>query len=93
MAVQTALPSYQISEGTAIIIFVQTFGGTIFISVAQNVFNNKLIENVIDQKIPVNPAALLSQGATQVSNLVDPQYLDALKFAYNAAITQVQCWL
>ncbi|KAL9096258.1 MAG: hypothetical protein Q9165_001781 [Trypethelium subeluteriae] len=53
-----------------------------------NVFNNKLIENVIAQKIPVNPASLLSQGATRISSLVDPVYLDQLKLAYNAAITQ-----
>ncbi|KAF2230548.1 MFS general substrate transporter [Viridothelium virens] len=88
IAVQTALPDYQVSEGTAIIIFVQTFGGSIFISVAQNVFNNKLIENVIAQRIPVDPVSLLSQGATHISSLVDPVYLDRLKSAYNEAITQ-----
>ena len=89
IAIQTALPPHQVSEGTAIIIFVQTFGGTIFISVAQNVFNNKLVENIIKQQVPVNPAALLFAGATQISSLVEPRFLDQLKFAYNEAITQV----
>ena len=89
IAVQTALPDYQVSEGTAIIIFVQTFGGAIFISVAQNVFNNKLIQNVIAAGIPVDPGALLSEGATDISSLVAPKYLDQLKFAYNTSITQV----
>ncbi|KAI9694039.1 MAG: hypothetical protein M1822_003310 [Bathelium mastoideum] len=88
IAVQTALPDYQISEGTAIIIFVQNLSGAIFLSVAQNVFNNKLVANVIAQKIPVNPGSLLSTGATQVANLVDPKFLEQLKFAYNAAIDQ-----
>ncbi|KAI9685961.1 MAG: hypothetical protein M1820_010699 [Bogoriella megaspora] len=88
IAIQTALPDHQVSEGTAIMIFVQTFGGTVFIAVAQNVFNNKLIENVIAQHIPVNPAALLSQGALQISKLVEPQFLDELKYAYNKSLTQ-----
>lgn len=68
---------------------MQTFGGTIFIAVAQNVFNNKLIQNVAARGIPVNPALLLSQGATQLSNLVEPQFLGSLQEAYNDTITQV----
>lgn len=89
IAVQTALPNHQIAEGTAVIIFMQTFGGTIFIAVAQNVFNNKLIANVRAQAIPVDPVALLSVGATQLQKLVDPQYFGRLQLAYNESITQV----
>ncbi|KAF2795490.1 MFS general substrate transporter [Melanomma pulvis-pyrius CBS 109.77] len=88
IAAQTALPPHQIAEGTAVIIFMQTLGGAIFIAVSQNVFNNKLIQNVASRSIPVNPAALLSQGATQLSNLVQPQFLDLLQQAYNDSITQ-----
>lgn len=76
-------------EGTSIIIFIQTFGGSIFIAVAQSVFNNKLVSNVIAQRIPVNPGALLSQGATQLARLVDTRYLDGLRLAYNNSITEV----
>lgn len=37
----------------------------------------------------MNPGALLSEGATQLGNVVGPQYLDALKIAYNDSITEV----
>ncbi|KAH8730333.1 major facilitator superfamily domain-containing protein [Phaeosphaeriaceae sp. PMI808] len=88
IAAQTALPPFQIAEGTAVIIFMQTFGGTVFIAVAQNVFNNKLISNVLASGIPVNPAALLSVGATKLQTLVEAKYLNQLQLAYNESITQ-----
>lgn len=90
IAIQRVLPETQVAEGTSIIIFLQTFGGSIFLAVAQSIFNNKLVSNVIAQQIPVSPGALLSQGATQLSQLVGPQHLDALKVAYNESITQVR---
>lgn len=89
IAIQKVLPETQIAEGTSIIIFIQTFGGSIFIAVAQSVFNNKLISNVLAQRIPVSPGALLSEGATQLARLVEPQFLGRLRFAYNESITQV----
>lgn len=89
IAVQAVLPQRQIAEGTSIIIFMQTFGGTIFITVAQNVFNNKLISNVLKRGIPVNPRSLLSVGATQLQNLVQPEFFTPLRLAYNDSITQV----
>ncbi|KAL6705698.1 hypothetical protein ACN47E_006487 [Coniothyrium glycines] len=88
IAVQTVLPPRQIAEGTAVIIFMQTFGGTIFIAVAQNVFNNKLVSNVLGEGVPIEPAALLSIGATQLQSLVQPEYFERLRLAYNTSITQ-----
>ncbi|KAG8629913.1 hypothetical protein KVT40_001532 [Elsinoe batatas] len=88
IAVQTALPDRQVSEGTAIITFIQAFGGTIFISVAQNVFNNQLLSNVVSRNIPINPAALLSEGATRLAELAPEGFLEPLREAYNAALTQ-----
>ncbi|PNS21562.1 hypothetical protein CAC42_921 [Sphaceloma murrayae] len=88
IAVQTALPDRQVSEGTAIITFIQAFGGTIFISVTQNVFNNQLLANVALRNIPVNPADLLSEGATRIAELAPEGFLEPLREAYNAALTQ-----
>lgn len=56
---------------------------------AQNVFNNKLVANVVAADIPVNPGSLLQQGATQIAGLVEGMDLEKLKGAYNLAITQV----
>ncbi|KAH4050220.1 MFS-type efflux pump elcC [Parastagonospora nodorum] len=88
IAIQAALPDFQKSEGTAVVIFMQTFGGTIAIAVAQNVFNNKLVSNILAAGIPVDPAALLSVGATKLQGLVQPQFFGRLQLAYNDSITQ-----
>ena len=89
IAIQTILPNEQVAEGTALIMFIQALGGTISISVAQNVFNNKLIKNVLEQRIPVDPATLLTHGATELTNTVDPKYIGQLRVAYNKSLTQV----
>jgi len=91
--VQAILPDSQVAEGTAIIIFVQTFGGAIFISVAQSVFNNQLVRNVVAAGLQINSGDLLSRGATQLISLVDPAELPVLKTAYNKAITQVNFYI
>ncbi|KAL9105861.1 MAG: hypothetical protein Q9227_009024 [Pyrenula ochraceoflavens] len=87
-AVQAALPQEQVPVGTAIVIFMQTFGGALFVSIAQNVFSNKLLANVSAQNIPLNPSRLLQAGATSLVGLVAAKDLDKLKLAYNNTVTQ-----
>ncbi|KAF2773334.1 MFS general substrate transporter [Teratosphaeria nubilosa] len=88
VAVQTALPAEYAAEATAIVIFFENFGGAVFLNAAQNVFNNKLVQEIVDEKINVDAGTLLSEGATTISQLVKPEYLDAVKSAYNKAVTQ-----
>lgn len=64
VAVQTALAQEDIPVGSSALIFFQNLGGTIFISVAQSVFQNSLT-NGLEQLAPtVNPAVVFSAGAT-----------------------------
>ncbi|KXT06987.1 hypothetical protein AC578_7252 [Pseudocercospora eumusae] len=86
IAVQAVLPNEQVAEGTAIIIFIQTLGGSIFIAIAQNVFNSKLQANIISSGVPLNPGLVLSEGATGLVDAVPAQYLAPLRKAYNDAI-------
>ncbi|KAF7185402.1 MFS-type efflux pump MFS1 [Pseudocercospora fuligena] len=86
IAVQAVLPTEQVAEGTAIIIFIQTLGGSIFIAVAQNVFNSKLQANIISSGVPLDPGLVLSEGATGLVDAVPAQYLAPLRMAYNDAI-------
>lgn len=69
-------------------IFVQTFGGALFISVAQNIFTNRLINNLVADVPSINPALVLQIGATNLKKSVDPAVLGDVLFAYNAAITK-----
>ncbi|KAJ7160823.1 hypothetical protein C8R46DRAFT_1223162 [Mycena filopes] len=48
--------------------------GALFVSVRQNVFTNKLASGLVSSVPGVNPAIVLSAGATSLRNTVDPQY-------------------
>ncbi|GAB7357623.1 hypothetical protein MBLNU459_g0122t2 [Dothideomycetes sp. NU459] len=86
IAVQAVLPKADVPIGTAIIMFSQTLGGALFISVAQNVFTNKLLKNLAQLVPDLNPAIVLATGATDLKNVVDPKDLTGVLTAYNGAI-------
>ncbi|KAL8703943.1 MAG: hypothetical protein Q9201_002893 [Fulgogasparrea decipioides] len=88
IAAQTVLPLDDVPVGTTIIIFLQTLGGALFISVAQNIFNNRLISNLLTDVPSINPGFILKIGATNLKNAVDPAQLGGVLRAYNSAITQ-----
>lgn len=85
---QTALKPADVPVGTAMVIFAQTLGGAIFISVAQNVFQNQLITNFAKYAPEQNAPKLISAGATMIRSLVQGDQLHNVLLAYNAAITQ-----
>jgi hypothetical protein len=83
---QTVLPAADIPVGTALQTFAQTFGGAIFVSVAQNVFTNQLIKNL--ERLPaVDPKLVLNTGATELQNSVSADLLPFVLVAYNGAVT------
>ncbi|KAF8173806.1 major facilitator superfamily protein [Mycena galopus ATCC 62051] len=86
MAAQTVLSLQDIPTGTSLIMFFQTLGGALFVSVAQNVFTNKLKDGLASQVPGLNPAIVLSAGATSLRDAVDAQYLPAVISAYNDAL-------
>ncbi|KAL8942384.1 MAG: hypothetical protein Q9216_001704 [Gyalolechia sp. 2 TL-2023] len=88
IAAQTVLPLDDVPIGTTVIIFVQTLGGALFISVAQNIFTNRLIKNLIVDVPFLNPEIVLHSGATNLRQAVDPASLAGVLRAYNSAITQ-----
>lgn len=91
IAVQTVLPLKDIPTGTSIMIFTQTFGGALFISVAQNVFTNRLVSNLIQSVPTVNPETVITTGATKLASKIaeqDPTLLPAVLVAYNSALDQ-----
>ncbi|KAJ7347238.1 hypothetical protein DFH08DRAFT_936825 [Mycena albidolilacea] len=86
MPAQTVLELKDVPIGTSIQIFMQTLGGALFISVAQNVFQNKLIAGLA-ARVPEVPAELIfAAGATNLKSDVDPQFLPAVLEVYNAAL-------
>ncbi|RYP70410.1 hypothetical protein DL769_004968 [Monosporascus sp. CRB-8-3] len=88
MAVQTVLDIRDVPTGTAVVVFLQTLGGALFVSVGQTVFTNKLV-----QKLPVNvpglnPTILLNAGATNLQHSVPAEYIPGVILSYNDALTK-----
>jgi hypothetical protein len=85
---QTVLPIVDVPVGTAMMIFFQTMGGSIFLSVAQNIFTNKLLSGVIATVPGINPSIVMHSGATDLKTNIPPHFLAAVQVAYNHALTQ-----
>ncbi|KAF7302872.1 Major facilitator superfamily transporter [Mycena kentingensis (nom. inval.)] len=86
MAVQTVLNIEDVPIGTSLIIFMQTLGGALFVSVGQNVFTNKLVEGLMDKVPSLDPSIVLNAGATSLRNVVPAQTVPAVIEAYNHAL-------
>lgn len=82
------MPLADVPVGTAIMYFLQTIGGAIFVSTAQNLFVNKLVTDLAQSVPSLDPEVILQAGATQLQNVVDEQDLPAVISAYNSAITR-----
>lgn len=91
MAVQTVLDISDVPTGTAVLIFLQTLGGALFVSIAQNVFSNKLISGIAQYAPGLDPKIVLTIGATNIQTYLaanEPQYLSGVILAYNDALVK-----
>ncbi|KAG6356610.1 hypothetical protein INS49_014483 [Diaporthe citri] len=87
LAAQTVLPTADVPIGTSLMFFSQLLGGSIFISVGQNVLNNELVKNL--SGVPgFNPASILNAGATTLTHLAEPLRTTVL-LAYNESLRTV----
>lgn len=87
IAVQVVCDMADIPTGTAMIIFVQTLGGALFVTASQTVFTNKLIENIIKYVPDLDPQSVLAFGATNIRTSINPEWVDGVVMAYNDALT------
>jgi hypothetical protein len=87
-ALQTVLSLDDIPVGIAIITFAQSLSGAIFISVAQSVFENRLVASISTYAPEVNPSALIEGGAANLSQRLSKEVLPSVLYAYNIAVTQ-----
>lgn len=68
-------------------IFFNTLGGSISISIAQNIFSNTLVKQLPIQAPTVNLRTIIAAGATHVREVVTPAQLPGVLLAYNQAVT------
>jgi hypothetical protein len=89
IAAQAVLPFEDISVGMAIVLFVQVLGGAMFVSAAQNIFTNHLLQGLLALGIPdIDPQAIVNAGATALRTLVGPDRLPEVLVLYNEAIVK-----
>lgn len=80
-----ALPPADIAIGSAVVIFFQTLGGTIFVSAAQSIFQNKFILHLKD--IPgLDVESVISHGISSFRGVVPAALLPAATDAANKAL-------
>ena len=88
IGVQVVLPLADVPTGTAMVVFAQTLGGALFVSIGNNVFRNKLFEYLAKYAPKVDVASILKAGATGLQSVVDKDDLPKILHVYNDALVQ-----
>ncbi|KAJ5490289.1 Major facilitator superfamily domain general substrate transporter [Penicillium expansum] len=87
IVVQAAVQEADVPVATTLVAFTQTLSGAVFISIAQNVFQNRLVANVQKFAPMLDPAAVVKAGATKLRETF-PDHIHVVLQAYNNAVTQ-----
>lgn len=87
ISVQVVLDIKDVPTGTALVIFMQSLGGALFVSIGQNIFTNKLISNLKTLVPALDPAIVLATGATSIQSHIAKEFLPGVTRAYNNALT------
>ncbi|OAA76741.1 sulfate permease 2 [Akanthomyces lecanii RCEF 1005] len=92
IAAQTIFKGPELAIATSVLIFLQSLSGTVFLSVAQNVFEGK-VQRVIQHTLPgVDAADVLGVGASDLGAAMKKKYpdqVDAILDSYNAGLQTV----
>ncbi|KAB5515481.1 putative MFS aflatoxin efflux pump [Coniochaeta sp. 2T2.1] len=87
LAAQTVLALRDVPLGTSLVYFAQNLGGAVFVSVGQNLFNNKFVKELTG--VPgIDAHAILGKGATHIVDIPEPTR-SIVVAAYNEALRQV----
>ncbi|KAF8209845.1 major facilitator superfamily domain-containing protein [Mycena galopus ATCC 62051] len=86
MVAQAVLKPADVPIGTSLVLFMQTLGGSVFVSVGQNVFRGRLLAGLIRRVPDIDPSIVLNSGATSLHSAVDPAVLPEVLTVYNDAL-------
>jgi len=89
LAAQTVLKRVDVPTGMALVVFMQTLGGAVFISVGQNVLTSHLVGGISRLVEGLDPAVIVNTGATDLRGLVPAEQLPAVLEVYCQALRQV----
>ena len=86
---QTVLEAADIPTGTALTTVWKLLGGAVFVSVAQNIFTNRLLSGLAATVPSVDPSVVLNVGATELRRSVPAALVSQVVIVYNDALSQV----
>ncbi|KAF2447530.1 MFS general substrate transporter [Karstenula rhodostoma CBS 690.94] len=87
VAVQVVTNAKDMPTANALVMFFNSLGGAIAISIAQNIFINSLTKEIPKYAPEVDPRIVINAGATYVRQAVPVEYLQGVLEAYTKAIT------
>ncbi|KAM6477507.1 major facilitator superfamily domain-containing protein [Trichoderma sp. SZMC 28011] len=82
ITVQATAPAIDLAEVTAMLLFLQTLGGAGIVSAAQAGFVNVMINNLPKTAPGVNPALVVSTGATDLRKVFSEDQIPGILVAY-----------
>ncbi|OJD09930.1 hypothetical protein AJ78_08851 [Emergomyces pasteurianus Ep9510] len=85
---QVVLGLEDVAVGIVVSMFCQLLGGALFVSVAQNIFTNKLLKGIATAAPTLDPTIVLHAGATSLKRVIPEQFLNSVQLAYNGALTE-----
>jgi MFS family permease len=88
LVAQTVLSEHDVSTGLALMFLMQQLGGSVFLSVAQNIFSNKLVRS-LSGVADLDAKAIVNTGATNLRKIVPPSELKTVISVYSYALTRV----
>ncbi|KAJ9296564.1 hypothetical protein DTO271G3_5262 [Paecilomyces variotii] len=89
IAIQNAVKGDDVSTAMAMMTCTQTFGGAIFLAVAEVIFTQALRVKIPEYAPSVNTEAVIAAGATGFREVVSTQDLPAVLVAYAKSVDQV----
>ena len=89
VAVQTVLDIKDVAVGASLIVFTQSIGGAMFVSVGETVLETQLVTALALNAPSIDPADVLAAGATGLESAFPADLLPAIILSYNEALTKV----
>ncbi|KAJ3519886.1 hypothetical protein NM208_g13944 [Fusarium decemcellulare] len=87
IAVQAHTSAEVTSVATAVLVFSQVFGGAVFVSVANVIFNNKLHDELVSRLPHIDVDAVIDAGATGLRQVVSGEDLPQALEAYSEGVS------
>ncbi|ORY18399.1 MFS transporter [Clohesyomyces aquaticus] len=89
VAVQAVLDLKDVPVGASLIVFTQSLGGAMFVSVGETVLTNRLVKELAKNAPTINPSQVLETGASGLRKTFSEDVLPKVVLSYNDALSKV----